>query len=153
MCSLGPLGPFSFHKGSGRRSKLIQREHNQEIHKETEPVPARPEAHSALNLISCMVTYAFFLLQAVLLSALKRNVIYHSEQQKKIRVQSNIYTLLYIKHIANKALLCSTGKYNQYFIIIYKWKESEKEYTHTHTHTHTHVTDLLCYILETNTKL
>ena len=135
MWSLGPLGPFSFHKGNGQRSKLIQTEHSQENHKEIQPVLARPEAQSALNFISCMVTYTFFFKLFYYLQ-LKRNVIYHSEQQKKIRVQNNIYTLLYIKHIANKALLYSAGKYNQYFIIIYKGKESEKEYTHTHTHTH-----------------
>ena len=38
----------------------------------------------------------------------------------------NTYTLLYIKQIPNKDLLYSTGNYTQYFIIIYKGKESEK---------------------------
>ena len=40
---------------------------------------------------------------------------------------SPIYMLLYIKYINNKALLYSTGNYIEYFVIIYKEKESEKE--------------------------
>ena len=46
----------------------------------------------------------------------------------------NIHTLLYIKYINNKALLYSTGNYIEYFVIIYKGKESEKENTHTYTY-------------------
>ena len=38
-----------------------------------------------------------------------------------------MYTLLYLKHITNKDLLYSTGNYTQYFVIIYKEKESEKK--------------------------
>ena len=38
----------------------------------------------------------------------------------------NIHTLVYIKQITNKDLLCSTGNYIQYLIITYNGKESEK---------------------------
>ena len=43
-------------------------------------------------------------------------------------IGSNIYMVLYIKQIANKDLLYSTGNYTQYFVITYKRKESEKKY-------------------------
>ena len=39
----------------------------------------------------------------------------------------NIYTVLHIKEIINKDLLYSTKNNTQYFVIIYKGKESEKE--------------------------
>ena len=38
----------------------------------------------------------------------------------------NVYTLLFIKHINNKGLLYSTGRYIQYLIITYNAKKSEK---------------------------
>ena len=41
---------------------------------------------------------------------------------------NNIYTLLYIKQLNNKDLLCSTGNYTQYFVMTYMEKEYEKEY-------------------------
>ena len=39
----------------------------------------------------------------------------------------NVYTLLYIKQITNKDRLYSTGNYTQYFVIMYRGKESEEE--------------------------
>ena len=41
-------------------------------------------------------------------------------------LERNIYTLPYIKQIANKDLLYSTGKFTQYLIITCNGKESEK---------------------------
>ena len=40
----------------------------------------------------------------------------------------NIYTILYVKQIANKDLQYSTWNYTQYFVITYKGKAPEKEY-------------------------
>ena len=37
-----------------------------------------------------------------------------------------MYTLLYTKQISNKDPPYNTGNYTQYFVIIYKGKESEK---------------------------
>ena len=52
----------------------------------------------------------------------------------------NRYTVLYIKQITNKDLWFSTGNYTQYFVTIYKRKESGKQcvciYTHTYILTH-----------------
>ena len=48
---------------------------------------------------------------------------------KQIQTDIN-YTYYYTKQITNKDLLYSTGNYTQYFIIIYKGKESKKEYTY-----------------------
>ena len=58
--------------------------------------------------------------------------------------QINIYTLLYIKYITKKGLLHSTGKYIQYSVITYMWKESENELCVC-------TTDSLCCTSETNT--
>ena len=41
-----------------------------------------------------------------------------------------INTLLYIKQISNKDLLCNTGNYIQYFVLTCTGKASEKEYTY-----------------------
>ena len=40
----------------------------------------------------------------------------------------NVYTPLYIKQIANKDLLYSTGNSTQYFVITRKGQEPEEEY-------------------------
>ena len=39
-----------------------------------------------------------------------------------------IYTLLYMKQIANKDLLYGTGNYTQYFVITYNGRENKKLY-------------------------
>ena len=43
----------------------------------------------------------------------------------------NRYAAPYIKQINSKNLLYSTGKYTQYFVMIYKRKESVKEYIYS----------------------
>ena len=43
------------------------------------------------------------------------------------KVGIDIFTLLYIKQIANKNLLYSTGNSTQYSVMAYMGKESEKE--------------------------
>ena len=43
----------------------------------------------------------------------------------------NRYAVPYIKQINSKNLLYSTGKYTQYFVMIYKRKESVKEYIYS----------------------
>ena len=40
----------------------------------------------------------------------------------------DVYTLLYIKYITNKDLLCSTGNSTQYSVMTYMGKESKKEW-------------------------
>ena len=40
----------------------------------------------------------------------------------------DIYTLLYIKQITNKDLLCRTGNSTQYSVMTYMGKESKKEW-------------------------
>ena len=42
----------------------------------------------------------------------------------------DVYTLLYIKYITNKDLLCSTGNSTQYSVMTYMGKESKKEWIH-----------------------
>ena len=59
----------------------------------------------------------------------------------------NVYTLLYVKQIANKDLLYSTGNYTQYFVITFKVKEFEKEYIYIC------ITESLCCTPETNTAM
>ena len=44
----------------------------------------------------------------------------------------NTYTLPYIKQIANKDLVYSTGNSTQYSVITYMGKESEKEQIYVH---------------------
>ena len=44
----------------------------------------------------------------------------------------DIYTVLYIKQIANKNLLCSTGNSTQYCAMTYVGKESKKEWIHVY---------------------
>ena len=39
-----------------------------------------------------------------------------------------IYTLLYIKYITNKDLLCSSGNFTQYSVMAYMGKESKEEW-------------------------
>ena len=54
------------------------------------------------------------------------------------------HPLLYIKQITNKDLLYSTRDYTQYFVILYKGKESERVYVgvcvciHTYIHIYIH---------------
>ena len=63
------------------------------------------------------------------------------------KVGIDIYTLLYIKQIANKNLLYSTGNSTQYSVMAYMGKESKKmsEYIF--------IIDSLCYTPETNMTL
>ena len=42
-------------------------------------------------------------------------------------IGTDIYTLLYIKQITNKDVLCSTGNSTQYSVMTYMGKESKKE--------------------------
>ena len=57
----------------------------------------------------------------------------------------DIYTLLYVKQITNKDLLYGTGNSTQYTVTTYRGKESKNGgYT---------ITNSLCSIAETNTKL
>ena len=65
--------------------------------------------------------------------------------------------LLYIKYIAIKDLLYSTGTYTQYFVILFNGQESEKEYIHIYS---TYMYMCVCVYLnhlsctpETNTTL
>ena len=60
----------------------------------------------------------------------------------------NIYTILYIKQIINKNLLCSTMNSSQYSVITYMGKESEKEWIYVYI-----LTEPLCCTPETNTTL
>ena len=53
--------------------------------------------------------------------------------------------------MTNKDLLYSTGNYTQYYVIIYKGKESEKEYIYTHIYIC--ITESLCCTPETYTIL
>ena len=46
------------------------------------------------------------------------------------KVGIDIFTLLYIKQIANKNLLYSTGNSTQYSVMAYMGKESEKEWVY-----------------------
>jgi len=46
------------------------------------------------------------------------------------KVGIDIYTLLYIKQIANKNLLYSTGNSTQYSVMAYMGKESKKEWVY-----------------------
>ena len=43
------------------------------------------------------------------------------------KARIGIYTLLYVRQITNKDLLYSTENYTQYFVKLYKGKESKKE--------------------------
>ena len=73
-----------------------------------------------------------------------------------------MYTLLYIKQVGNKDILCGTGKSTQYGVIIYKEKESEKEWIYIYmcvsvcmcvcVYIYIYITDLLCCTPETNTN-
>ena len=46
------------------------------------------------------------------------------------KVGIDIFTLLYIKQIANKNLLYSTGNSTQYSVMAYMGKESKKEWVY-----------------------
>ena len=49
------------------------------------------------------------------------------------------YKPLYMKQINNKDLMYSTGNYSQYFVIIYRGKESENNlYIYIYTYIHTY---------------
>ena len=58
------------------------------------------------------------------------------------------YTLLYIKQITKKDLLCSTGRSTQYSVMTYMGKESKK-----HEYMYIYITDLLCCTPKINTTM
>ena len=54
----------------------------------------------------------------------------HSDIEDELTVMEwgrGIYTLLYLKWLTNKDLLCSTGNSARYSVVVYLGKESEKE--------------------------
>ena len=60
----------------------------------------------------------------------KQNYRYPGGQQRGINWETgiDIHTLLYVKQITNKDLLCGTGKFTQYSVMMYIGKESKKEW-------------------------
>ena len=72
---------------------------------------------------------------------------YQRGKWEGINQEFGIYTLLCLKQITIKGLLCSAENYSQYFVITYKGKESEKEQIYIC------LTESLCCTPEANTTL
>ena len=63
-----------------------------------------------------------------------------------------LYTLLYLKEITNKDLLCSTGNSAQCYLAAWMGGEFGGEWIHS-PYIHTCMAELLCYVPETITTL